>query len=64
MAAVAVVTHPLVRRHLEDARRNILNEIEGLKAALGQVEEMLKTSAQPAPATAQQPEGQLVSAGS
>jgi hypothetical protein len=54
--------HPLVARHLENAKKNILNEMEGLKAALGQVEDMLKAAS--APATASHPEGELVSAGS
>lgn len=65
MAVVSGVTtmHPLVRRHLEDAKKNILNEMEGLKAALGQVEDMLKSPAA-ASASAQLPEGQLASTGS
>jgi hypothetical protein len=45
MAAVENV-HPLFRKHLEDARKNILMEVEKLQATVHQIEGMLK----PAPA--------------
>jgi hypothetical protein len=38
---MAVVLHPLVRQGLETTRKKILAEMEGLKAALAQVDEML-----------------------
>jgi hypothetical protein len=53
---IMTVVHPLVRRHLEEARKNITAEIDGLKVALGQVEELLKT----ATAGPQSPTPQLI----
>lgn len=58
---VMTVIHPVVRRHLEEAHKTILAEMDGLKKALSQVEDMLKTASQPplnqqtvtTPATAQ-----------
>jgi hypothetical protein len=44
-AIIMVVVHPLVRRHLEDARNNINKEIENLELARRQVEELLKSAA-------------------
>lgn len=67
MAAVGTV-HPLVRRHLEDARTNINKEIESLEVARKQVEDMLKAAVHPTPVTAQplvnETPGQLVNVGS
>lgn len=42
--------HPLLKRHLEEARKDILHQIDGLKVALAQVEELMgKPPIQPAP---------------
>ena len=34
--------HPLLKRHLEEARKDILSQIDGLKIALAQADEVLK----------------------
>lgn len=34
--------HPLVRRHLEEARTDVLTQMDGLKIALAQIDEVLK----------------------
>jgi hypothetical protein len=41
---VMAVIHPLVRGHLEEARKAIIAEIDDRKKALGQVEELLKAA--------------------
>lgn len=47
---VMAALHPLLRKHLEDAKKDILAQIDGLKSALAQVDDMLsKTPAAPAP---------------
>jgi hypothetical protein len=51
MAGITAVVHPLVRRHLEEARKNILAEMEGLKSALSQVDDLLKAATQSVPNT-------------
>jgi hypothetical protein len=58
----AVPLHPLLKKHLESARTDILAQMEGLKVALQQVDDMLGTSAplaeEPAvPAPNPKPEG-------
>ena len=58
MADVKIPTpplHPLLRKHLEDARRDIQVQIDGLHAALRQTEEMLGFSSPP-PCTINTPE--------
>jgi hypothetical protein len=42
---IMTVIHPLVRGHLEEARKAIIAEIDERKKALGQVEELLKAAA-------------------
>lgn len=42
---IMTVVHPLVRGHLEEARKALTAEIDERKKALGQVEEMLKAAA-------------------
>lgn len=55
---VMAALHPLLRKHLEDAKKDILAQIDGLKAALSQVDDMLsKTPAAPQPAPMPKPEG-------
>lgn len=39
--------HPVFRHHVENARKDIMAQIEGLKVALSQVDEVLKPSATP-----------------
>lgn len=41
-STVMTVLHPLLRRHLETARQDILTQIEGLKVGLQQVDDLLK----------------------
>jgi hypothetical protein len=50
--------HPLLKRHLEAARKDILVQMEGLKVALNQCDEMLGlvSPKQPAPPAASAPE--------
>jgi hypothetical protein len=56
---IMAALHPLLRKHLEDARKDILAQMEGLKVALAQVDDMLdsgaKEPAPTAPAAADQP---------
>ncbi len=55
---VMAALHPLLRKHLEDAKKDILTQMDGLKAALAQVDGILaaeKTPTQPAPTP--KPEG-------
>ena len=51
--------HPLLRKHREEAKKDILAQIAGLKAAVAQVDTMLtgdsKSPTQPAPTP--KPEG-------
>lgn len=48
--------HPLLRKHLEEARKDILAQIEGLKVALAQVDTMLEPVADaPVAASTTQP---------
>ena len=64
---VMAALHPIVRQGLESTRKKILAEIEGLKVALAQVEEMLgikqpeaaepTTPVAPPPAVTPKPEG-------
>lgn len=51
--------HPLLRKHLEDAKKDIQAQIDGLKAALAQVDDMLKPTSPPVaqPAPTPKPEG-------
>lgn len=47
---IMAALHPLVRKGLEQTRSQILKEMEGLKTALAQVDELLGESAKTAPA--------------
>ena len=49
--------HPLVKRHLESARKDIIVQIEGLKVALAQVDDMLGAISAPAKDSLSKPEG-------
>lgn len=53
--SVLMAVHPIVKNHLESARKDILSQIEGLKIALTQVETMLGARTNPAPTP--RPEG-------
>jgi hypothetical protein len=51
---IMAALHPVVTQHLEEARRDIMAQMDGLKVALSQVEEMMggakaKNNSQPAP---------------
>lgn len=52
---IMAALHPLLRKHLEDARKDILAQMEGLKVALAQVEEMLDSGQAPLSAPAATP---------
>jgi len=55
---VMAALHPLLRKHLEEAKKDILAQIDGLKSALAQVDDMLsKTPAVAQPAPTPKPEG-------
>lgn len=43
--------HPLLKRHLEEARKDIIHQMEGLKLALGQVDELLGKTGSKAPSS-------------
>jgi hypothetical protein len=45
--------HPLIKKHLEDARKDIMAQIDGLKVALAQTEELLGIRGNNAPAPTQ-----------
>lgn len=56
---VMAVLHPVVQNHLEEARKDIMAQQDGLKVALSQVEEMLggKAKANSSPAPISRPDG-------